>query len=43
LVEAIYDGAGRVALGSTVTYEDGRVAQVKAELRILDIPNGGGR
>jgi long-chain acyl-CoA synthetase len=43
LVEAIYAGADRVAMGSTVTYEDGRVAQVKAELRILDIPDGGGR
>lgn len=38
LVQAIYAGAGRVGVGTTVTYEDGRVAQVKADLRILEIP-----
>ncbi len=40
LVEAIYDGAEQVTVGTTITYEDSRVAQVKAELRILDIPHG---
>jgi long-chain acyl-CoA synthetase len=43
LVQAIYDGAERVAMGTAVTYEDGRVAQVKAELRIVDVAEGGGR
>ncbi len=43
LVRAIYDGVERVTVGTTVTYEDGRVAQVKAELRILDVAEGGGR
>ncbi|MBI2114213.1 MAG: AMP-binding protein [candidate division NC10 bacterium] len=41
LVQAIYDGAERVAVGTTITYEDGRVAQVKADLRIADVPNTG--
>jgi long-chain acyl-CoA synthetase len=43
LVEALYGEADRLTMGTTVTYEDGRVAQMKAELRILDIPGGGGR
>ena len=43
LVEALYGEADRLTVGTTVTYEDGRVAQMKAELRILDIPGGGGR
>jgi len=40
LVEAIYAGVGRVGMGTTVTYEDGRVAEVKADLTILEVPNG---
>jgi long-chain acyl-CoA synthetase len=43
LVEALYEGAGRVGIGTTITYEDGRVAEVKAELRIVDVTDGGGR
>jgi len=43
LVQAIYGGAERVGMGTTITYEDGRVAQVKAELRIVDVPDAGGR
>ncbi len=43
LIHAIYDGAERVAMGTTVTYEDGRVAQVKADLGIVDVPDAGGR
>lgn len=43
LVQAMYDGAERVGMGTTITYEDGRVAQVKAELRIVDVPDAGGR
>jgi long-chain acyl-CoA synthetase len=39
LVEAIYSGAERVGMGTTVTYEDGRVAEVKADLSILEVPN----
>ena len=39
LIDAIYSGAGRVSMGTTVTYEDGRVAEVKAELSILEVPN----
>ena len=39
LVETIYSGADRVGVGTAVTYEDGRVAQVKAELSILEIPD----
>jgi long-chain acyl-CoA synthetase len=42
LVEAIYAGSEEVRVGTTVTYEDGRVAQVKAELRVVDVPGGGG-
>ncbi len=41
LIDAIYSGAGRVSMGTTVTYEDGRVAEVKAELSILEIPDTG--
>jgi long-chain acyl-CoA synthetase len=43
LVQAIYGGAERVGMGTTITYEDGRVAKVKAELRIMDVPDAGGR
>jgi long-chain acyl-CoA synthetase len=39
LVEAIYSGAERVGVGTTVTYEDGRVAEVKADLTILEVPD----
>lgn len=37
LVRALYGNADRVGVGTTITYEDGRVAEVKAELRILDV------
>ena len=40
LVEAMYGDADRLMVGTTVTYEDGRVAQVKAELCITDVPDG---
>ncbi len=43
LVQAIYNGAERVGMGTTVTYEDGRVAQVKADLRIVEVPDAGER
>jgi long-chain acyl-CoA synthetase len=43
LVQAIYAGAEWVGVGTTITYEDGRVAQVKAELRIVHVPDAGGR
>lgn len=43
LVEAMYGGADRLTVGTTITYEDGRVAQVKAELRIADVPGDGGQ
>jgi len=43
LVQAIYGGAEWVGMGTTITYEDGRVAQVKAELRIVDVPDAGER
>ena len=39
LVEAVYSGAERVGVGTTVTYEDGRVAEVKAELSVLEVPD----
>ncbi|HSB77176.1 MAG TPA: AMP-binding protein [Candidatus Methylomirabilis sp.] len=42
LVEALYGAAGEVGVGTTITYEDGRVVEVKAELRIVDVPDGGG-
>ncbi len=41
LVEAIYSDTERVAMGTTVTYEDGRVAEVKAELSILEVHDPG--
>ena len=43
LVRAIYEGADRVGVGTTITYEDGRVAEVKAELRVVNVPDGGDR
>jgi long-chain acyl-CoA synthetase len=43
LVQAIYDGAERVSVGTTITYEDGRVAEVKADLSILEVPDAGAR
>jgi long-chain acyl-CoA synthetase len=38
LVQAIYAGEERVGVGTRITYEDGRVAEVKAELRVLEVP-----
>jgi long-chain acyl-CoA synthetase len=38
LVRAIYAGEERVGVGTRITYEDGRVAEVKAELRVLEVP-----
>ena len=38
LIQAIYAGAEQVGVGTTITYEDGRVAQVKADLCILEVP-----
>ena len=43
LVRSLYEDAERVGIGTTITYEDGRVAEVKAELRIVNVPDGGGR
>jgi long-chain acyl-CoA synthetase len=43
LVQAIYDGADRVGMATTITYEDGRVVEVKADLRIVEVPGAGGR
>ena len=43
LIQAIYDGVERAGVGTTITYEDGRVAQVKAELRIMNVPGDGER
>ena len=42
LVEAIYDRVDSLTVGTTVTYEDGRVAQVQAALRITDVLESGG-
>ena len=42
LVEAIYDRIDSLTVGTTVTYEDGRVAQVQAALRITDVLESGG-
>jgi long-chain acyl-CoA synthetase len=38
LVEALYGGAERVGMATTITYEDGRVVEVKADLRIVEVP-----
>ena len=38
LIQAIYAGAEQVVVGTAITYEDGRVAQVKADLCILEVP-----
>jgi long-chain acyl-CoA synthetase len=38
LIQAIYGGAEQVGVGTTITYEDGRLAQVRADLCILEVP-----
>jgi long-chain acyl-CoA synthetase len=38
LIQTIYAEADEVGVGITITYEDGRVAQVKADLRIVEVP-----
>ena len=38
LVQALYGEGERIGMETTITYEDGRVAQVRADLRILDVP-----
>jgi long-chain acyl-CoA synthetase len=40
LIQAIYGGAEQVQVGTTITYEDGRAAQVTANLCILEVPEG---
>ncbi len=37
LVEALYSEADQVGMATTITYEDGRVVEVKADLRIAEV------
>ncbi len=40
LVEALYSEADQVGMATTITYEDGRVVEVKADLRIAEVSDG---
>ena len=41
LVRALYDGSDSIYTETEVTYEDGRVGRIAAELKICDVASGG--
>ncbi|MEK7367556.1 MAG: long-chain fatty acid--CoA ligase, partial [candidate division NC10 bacterium] len=41
IVDALYLDAETVGIDSTITYEDGRVSQIRATLRIAAVPQEG--
>jgi long-chain acyl-CoA synthetase len=41
IVEALYTGVDTIHMDTTITYEDGRVAEIKTDLRIQKVPEEG--
>lgn len=39
IVKGLYSEMGNIHIDTTITYEDGRVARVKTDLRIMEIPD----
>lgn len=38
IVQGLYSDADNIRMNMTITYEDGRVAHIKAEMKIVDVP-----
>jgi long-chain acyl-CoA synthetase len=38
IVNGLYSDADRIHMDTTITYEDGRVAQIKTDLRVMTVP-----
>jgi long-chain acyl-CoA synthetase len=38
IVSGLYSDTGKVHMDTNITYEDGRVARIKADLRIMEVP-----
>jgi long-chain acyl-CoA synthetase len=38
IVEGLYSGTGMVHMDTSITYEDGRIGKIKADLRIMEVP-----
>jgi long-chain acyl-CoA synthetase len=38
IVEGLYSETDKIHMNTTITYEDGRVAQIKADLRVMSVP-----
>ncbi|MCA1959652.1 MAG: AMP-binding protein [Desulfomonile sp.] len=43
IIDALYGGKDMLHMETTITYEDGRVAQIKQDIRIEDVPQHGGK
>jgi long-chain acyl-CoA synthetase len=38
IVDGLYSDVDVVHMDTTITYEDGRVAQIKTDLRVMEVP-----
>ncbi|MFH0825496.1 MAG: AMP-binding protein [Pseudomonadota bacterium] len=43
IIDAMYDAKNDVHMDTTITYEDGRVVHISADLKIADVPKDGGK
>ncbi len=41
IIDAIYGGLDHIRMETNITYEDGRVAEIKAEIKLQDVSQGG--
>ena len=39
IVNGLYSRGGKIHMDTTITYEDGRVSHIKADMKILDVPS----
>jgi long-chain acyl-CoA synthetase len=43
IIDALYSGAEKLHMETNITYEDGRVAQIKQDIKIQDVSEQGGK
>ncbi len=43
IIEALYAGKDMLHMDTNITYEDGRVVDVKYDIRLMDVPQDGGK
>ena len=43
IIDALYEGKDMLHMDTNITYEDGRVVKIKADIRIADVPKSGGK